>query len=175
MLAEGPRLSDIAPPATMSSYSQPGQQHGMTTHETHSMSNHQVLPHPQSGMGTQQFLQNGIGTQPQYTQGIQPQATFQSLPPQSGMGTQLQTGMGMQQSGMGTHLQHGMGTQQHGMFPGQQSVLTSGVQQNGMTTAPPQTGMGTEHQYTVYSTNPRQYTATHEVHNIDVPSLVRAS
>ena len=60
------------------------------------------------------------------------------------------------------------------VFPGQQSVLTIGVQQNGMTTAPPQTGMGTEHQYTVYSTNPRQYTATHEVHNIDVPSLVRA-
>ena len=166
MLAEGPRLSDIATPAMMSSYSQPGQQHGMTTHETHSMSNHQVPPHPQSGMGTQQFLQNGIGMQPQYT-GIQPQATFQSLPPQSGMG--------MQQSGMGTQVQHGMGTQQHGMFPGQQSVLTSGVQQNGMTTAPPQTGMGTEHQYTVYSTNPRQYTATHEVHNIDVPSLVRAS
>ena len=179
MLAEGPRLSDISPPTMMSSYSQPGQQHGMTTHETHSMSNHQVPPHPQSGMGTQQFLQNGIETQPQYT-GMQPQATFQSLPPQSGIGTQLQTGMGMQQSGMGTQVQHGMGTQvqhgtgtqQHGMFPGQQSVLMSGVQQNGMTTAPPQTGMGTEHQYTVYSTNPRQYTTTHEVmHVYDIVHL----
>ena len=82
--------------------------------------------------------------------------------------------MGMQQSGMGTQLQHGTGTQQHGMFPGQLSILTSGIQQNGMTTAPPQTGMGTEHQYTVHFTNPRQYTATHEVHNIDVPPLVRA-
>ena len=152
LLAEGPRLSDVAPATAAQSYSHTGQ-HGMATHDSHSVVN-QVPPPAQSGMGTHPFHQNGPGTQPQHT-GMQPQATFHtSIPPQHGMGTHAQYGMG-------TQLQHGMPVQQSGMAT--QGLTGAVIQQNGMT-APPQTGMGTDHQSRVYSTNPPvQYTAAHDV------------
>ena len=115
-------------------------QHGMTTHEAHAVN---PAP-PQPGMVTQQFQQNGIGTQPQQD-GMHLPAVQSGFQPtvQHGMGVQMQQGTASMQQQPGMGIQP---TPSHGM----------GVPQTGMT-IPPQNGIGTQPLSSVYSSSPGRY------------------
>ena len=140
LLSEGPRLSDIAQPPVVQSYSHTVQ-HGMTTSQAHAVNQ---VP-TQTGMETQQFYHNGIGTVPQ-------QNGMQSLPST----VQLPHGMGMQ-------MQHGVMPQQPQSGIGTQPPLSTGLgmQQNGMVITQ-QNGTGTQNLSSVYSSSPGRY-VSHEV------------
>ena len=137
LLAEGPRLSDIAQPPVVQSYSHSIPQPGMTP-ETHAV-NH-TLPQLQSGIGTQPFHQNGLRTQPQQNRMQLSGMNQPTVQPQYGMGVHMQPGMGTQPT-----VNAGMGIQQNGMAISMKN------------------GTETQQLSTVYYSNPGQF-APNEVH-----------
>ena len=118
----------------------------MTTSESPAVNN--VQTQPQSGIGTQQFNQNGIATQPQQN-GMQHFHT--TIQPHLGMGVQMQHGIAPR-PGMGTQpmLNTGLGTQQNGMA------------------LPRQNGTRTQNLSTQYSSIPNHYTMPIEVNSYNV-------
>ena len=145
LLAEGPRLSDIAQPPVVQSHA-PTVQYGMMTNEMHSINHVPPHTHTQPGLGTQQFQQNGIGTLPQQNETHLPTTQTVFQPP--------------------VQPQHGIMPIQHGMAPVQQQpgIMTQPTMSTGMGTPhtgiaiPHQNGMGTQQpSSTLFSSNPGHY------------------